>query len=274
MTCSNRSKNQLIFLSQKQTALELAFFFSIMLQAISIMWAMLFLLERCQNAQTMGGLTGRMGRKCEMEPMVSTTLHKLSISQMTILQCLGGLREWKTSFTSGVCGQKMSSMPNAKVSSVYPAVWTVAVGICYSHSQTSLLKNPSSKNTLHHTATFATSIWSSTVNWILSNSIGALWNSIIAQARRLRIWMQWKKMCLHVLMLYHCFTFVGGCFYPIYPHVLGLFCFRFANQSGRFMSVYVQGLSGAEAVWANHRYHSHCTLPPNMVQKAKSFQKK
>src|SRR6202040_1165601 len=125
---------------------------------------MLFLLKRCRNTQAMAGLTRRMGQKCEMEPMVSTTLCKHSISQMTILQCLGGLREWKTSFASGVCGQKMGSMPNAKVSSVYLAVWTVAVGVCYSHSQTSLLKNPSSKNTLHHTATFATSIQSSTVN--------------------------------------------------------------------------------------------------------------
>ena len=164
MTCSNRLKNQLIFSSRKRMALQLAFFFSIMLQAISVALAMLFLLERCQNAQTMAGLTGRMGRKCETEPMALTTLRKLSISQMTILQCLGGLREWKTSFASGVCGQKMGSMPNAKVSSEYLAMWTVAVGVCYFHSRTSSLKNPSSKNTLHHAATFATSIQSSTVN--------------------------------------------------------------------------------------------------------------
>jgi hypothetical protein len=47
MTCSNRSKNQLIFLSQKQMALQLACFFLIMPQAISIALVMLFLLERC-----------------------------------------------------------------------------------------------------------------------------------------------------------------------------------------------------------------------------------
>ena len=24
------------------------------------------------------------------------------------------------------------------------------------------------------------------------------------------IWMQWKKMCLHAFMQYHCFKFIGG----------------------------------------------------------------
>lgn len=164
MTCSNRLKNQLIFLSRKQMALQLACFFSIMPQAISVALAMLFLLERCRNAQTMAGLTERMGQKCATEPTALTTLRKISIFRMTTLQCLGGLREWKASFASGVCGQTMGSMPNAKVSNVYLAVWTVAVGVCYSRNQTSLLKNPSSKNTLPHAATFATSIQSSTAN--------------------------------------------------------------------------------------------------------------
>lgn len=164
MTCSNRLKNQLIFLSRKQMALQLAFFFSIMPQAISVALVMLFLLERCRNDQKMAGLTERKDRKCAMEPMGSATLRNIFISQMTIPRCLGGSREWKTSFVSGVCGQKMGSMHSVKVSSVYLAVWTVAVGVCYSRSQTSLLKNPSLKNTLHHAATFATSIRNFTVN--------------------------------------------------------------------------------------------------------------
>ena len=32
-------------------------------------------------------------------------------------------------------------------------------------------------------------------------------------------------------------------------------------------------LSGAEAVWANCKYHGHHTLPQDMVQKAKIFSK-
>jgi hypothetical protein len=40
---------------------------------------------------------------------------------------------------------------------------------------------------------------------------------------------------------------------------------RFANRSARFISTYRQGLSGAQATWANKKYHSHHVLPPDMV---------
>ena len=40
---------------------------------------------------------------------------------------------------------------------------------------------------------------------------------------------------------------------------------RFSNRSARFIDAYCQGLSGAEAAWANRRYHSYRTLPPEMV---------
>jgi hypothetical protein len=41
--------------------------------------------------------------------------------------------------------------------------------------------------------------------------------------------------------------------------------YRFANRSARFISAYRQGLSGAQAAWANKKYHGHRTLPPDMV---------
>jgi hypothetical protein len=44
---------------------------------------------------------------------------------------------------------------------------------------------------------------------------------------------------------------------------------RFANRSARFISAYAQGLDGTEAAWANKRYHSHRTLPPEMVADVK-----
>ena len=40
---------------------------------------------------------------------------------------------------------------------------------------------------------------------------------------------------------------------------------RFANRSTQFISAYRQGLSSAQAAWANKKYHGHCTLPSNMV---------
>jgi len=40
---------------------------------------------------------------------------------------------------------------------------------------------------------------------------------------------------------------------------------RFADRSARFISAYRQGLSGAQAAWANKKYHGHRILPPDMV---------
>ena len=45
---------------------------------------------------------------------------------------------------------------------------------------------------------------------------------------------------------------------------------RFANRSARFIDAYTQGLSGAEAAWANRRYHGHRTLPPEMAALARA----
>ena len=35
------------------------------------------------------------------------------------------------------------------------------------------------------------------------------------------------------------------------------------------MSAYAEGLSGAQAGWANKKYHGHRTLPPEMVAEIK-----
>jgi hypothetical protein len=40
---------------------------------------------------------------------------------------------------------------------------------------------------------------------------------------------------------------------------------RFANRSARFINAYGAGLSGAQAAWANRKYHGHRTLLPDMV---------
>ncbi|PBK85860.1 hypothetical protein ARMGADRAFT_1036033 [Armillaria gallica] len=43
----------------------------------------------------------------------------------------------------------------------------------------------------------------------------------------------------------------------------------YANRSACFMDSYIQGLDGAQAAWANRRYHGHRTLPPEMAEKAR-----
>ncbi|PCH44718.1 hypothetical protein WOLCODRAFT_78196, partial [Wolfiporia cocos MD-104 SS10] len=50
-------------------------------------------------------------------------------------------------------------------------------------------------------------------------------------------------------------------------HLL-LIC-RYANQSAHYISAYTQGLTGAEAVWVNWKYHRHHTLPPYLVAELK-----
>ncbi|THU79940.1 hypothetical protein K435DRAFT_810298 [Dendrothele bispora CBS 962.96] len=42
----------------------------------------------------------------------------------------------------------------------------------------------------------------------------------------------------------------------------------YANRSARYIHAYREGLDGAQAAWANCRYHGHRTLPPKMLKKA------
>ena len=44
---------------------------------------------------------------------------------------------------------------------------------------------------------------------------------------------------------------------------------RYANRAARFVNAYDQGLSGAQAAWANRKYHSHRTLPPDIIKEVK-----
>jgi hypothetical protein len=43
----------------------------------------------------------------------------------------------------------------------------------------------------------------------------------------------------------------------------------FANRSACFISAYGEGLSSAQASWANRKYHGHHILPPEMVAEIK-----
>ncbi|KAF8804558.1 hypothetical protein BYT27DRAFT_7259039 [Phlegmacium glaucopus] len=50
---------------------------------------------------------------------------------------------------------------------------------------------------------------------------------------------------------------------------------RYANRSACFINAYAQGTTRPIAVWANQKYHRHCTLPPKILSKLKNeFHKK
>ena len=55
-------------------------------------------------------------------------------------------------------------------------------------------------------------------------------------------------------------------FVYLFPFFSGLIpvC-RFADRSTCFILAYHQGLSGAQAIWANQKYHGHRVLPPDKV---------
>ncbi|KAG2109984.1 uncharacterized protein F5147DRAFT_745423 [Suillus discolor] len=40
--------------------------------------------------------------------------------------------------------------------------------------------------------------------------------------------------------------------------------------ASHFISAYSQGLTGAQAVWVNRKYHGHRTLPPDIVEELKT----
>jgi hypothetical protein len=44
---------------------------------------------------------------------------------------------------------------------------------------------------------------------------------------------------------------------------------RFTNRAARFINAYGEGLTGAQAAWANKKYHGHRTLPPDSILEAK-----
>ncbi|KAJ7091617.1 hypothetical protein C8R44DRAFT_550828, partial [Mycena epipterygia] len=44
---------------------------------------------------------------------------------------------------------------------------------------------------------------------------------------------------------------------------------RYANRAARFISAYVQGLTGADLVWITKPYRGHRILPPSMVAEIK-----
>lgn len=59
------------------------------------------------------------------------------------------------------------------------------------------------------------------------------------------------------------------CFSQVSTLMCYWFCYRFATRSACFMDVYRQGLLGLQAAWANEKYHSHHTLPAELVSEIK-----
>jgi hypothetical protein len=81
--------------------------------------------------------------------------------------------------------------------------------------------------------------------------------------------MKWKGMSSNLSMTSPSFTFGGesSAFDSYLPS--SWHSSSYANRSARFVSAYRAGLSGSQAIWANRKYHSHRTLPPEIVAEVK-----
>ena len=162
---------------------------------------------------------------------------------------LGWFKEWKTLFSSRVCGQKMGSMHSVKVSSVYLAMWSVAVGICYSHSQTSLLKNPSFKNTL---CTSCGHICGFYLKFHCElNFLKQYWGVVKFHYHSSPKTLDMDAVVKNVLACLDAVPLLHICWWVLLSNLstyLELILLQICNWSGWFIPAYVQGLSGAEAV--------------------------
>ena len=69
----------------------------------------------------------------------------------------------------------------------------------------------------------------------------------------------------------HSFKFSGESstfFFSSYLPHHDIFC-SYTNQSVHFILAYHIGLTGSQAIWANKKYHSHRTLPPDVIAEVK-----
>jgi hypothetical protein len=50
--------------------------------------------------------------------------------------------------------------------------------------------------------------------------------------------------------------------------------YSYANRAARFIDGYAKGLTGADALWANKKYHGHRCLPGNILREVREALKK
>ena len=154
---------------------------------------------------------------------------------------------------------------------MYQATPIAAAIVSYSANPTSRLKGLSSKNMSLHTVTYVTSIQSSIVNLTFLKCTGAPSSTTTTQHCGHLISKLLRQMFSHgSMMSYYCKSNSKHKILSIQFSLANTKSCRYANCSAWFISAYMQGLSGADATWANKKYHCHCTLPPGMAKVAKN----
>ena len=163
-------------------------------------------------------------------------------------------------------------MPNVLISSAPLGALTVAAATSFSLRLTLLGRNLNLRNLLRCMATCATSIPNTTVSSTSLSSIGVLQRHNFVKQVVQRQLERWSKLLSNALTVSCCSKSGGMSLLSLLSMLLLCSCWssRFANRSARFISAYREGLSGAQAAWANKRYHGHRTLPPEMIAAARA----
>ena len=151
------------FSNRKLTAPLLASSSLIMHLATKNVLPMHSLLARCQRIRKKVGHTYLMGGKCEMQHF-KMEHHKNSTSQQTIQQCRGGLKAWRLSSASAICGRNQVCEHSARNFNVTKDGLIVAVAGFFSVNPTLPLRSHSLRNTYLLVDISVTFIPSSTVN--------------------------------------------------------------------------------------------------------------
>lgn len=189
----------------------------------------------------------------------------------TVQTCPVGSKGWSRSYVSVDCGPLTASTRNVKASSVSLDEPTAAVAGSCLLSLISQRRDHNSKNSSSRAVISVTSTPDSTQRRTLLSSTGATQSTITGYPHLRATSMKWRLMSRLLLTrpLLSKFAGVFCCFRRItLSHVL--LSYRWANRATRHISAYALGLDGAEAAFANRKFHGHRMLPPDMVVSVRS----
>jgi hypothetical protein len=219
----------------------------------------------------MGGHTTLTAHACAAAHSQMASLNRFT-TLTTTPPCPAGSRAWRPSFGSVVCGPREIFSPSAQDFIAPLAAPIAAADGFYFCSPISYRKSPSFKSWLSLAATCATSTQNTIASSTSSNNTGEQRNSVsVWQGARQRS-TRWRGRSSNASMMSPFFIFGGESFRVLSSdsiRELIMMFLSYANRAARFISAYRAGLSGSQAAWANRKYHSHRTLPPEIIAEVK-----
>ena len=189
---------------------------------------------------------------------------------MTTPPCQGGLKKWSRLSGSVVFGQKMVCLLSAQALNALQTGITAAAELSFLTNLILFLRSQNFRSLLRSVVISVTFTPNTTVNWTSLNSTEVLPNFAFVQQEEQQPLMTWKRRYWFVWIIFPLNRFIGVHKFFLFSLLHSYYVYRYANRSARFIHAYGEGLTDAQAAWANKRYHSHCTLPPDMIREVKN----